>query len=45
MYMYTYIHTLSETRFATYEPDEVRESAPRITPPSKVTAMMVVYVR
>ena len=33
---------LSCTRLAMYEPLEVRESAPRMTPPSYETAMMVV---
>jgi hypothetical protein len=44
-----HIHTLSvtivilsEARFATYVPVEVRESAPRTTPPSYWHAMMVV---
>jgi hypothetical protein len=35
--------TLSLTRFATYDPVDVRESAPKTTPPSNVTATIVVY--
>lgn len=34
---------LSLTLFATYCPVDVRESAPRITPPSKQTAIIVVW--
>lgn len=42
---YSWIGTiLSLTRFATYDPDDVRESAPSTTPPSNVTAMIVVCV-
>ena len=37
----TYV-ILSDTLFATYEPVDVRESAPITTPPSYSTAMMVV---
>jgi hypothetical protein len=33
---------LSDTRLATYDPVDVRLSAPMTTPPSKLTAMMVV---
>jgi hypothetical protein len=47
---HTYIRSwmaviLSETRLATYEPVDVRESAPMTTPPSNDTAMMVVCGR
>lgn len=34
---------LSVTRFETYVPDDVRESAPMTTPPSNSTAIIVVY--
>ena len=36
---------LSDTRFAMYEPVEVRESAPNTTPPSYSTAMIVVWTQ
>ena len=35
---------MSLTRLATYEPVEVRESAPKITPPSNSTAMIDVCI-